>query len=43
MKLLVQLVNKASVTVDEKIIGKIDKGYLVFLGVSDADNIEIAD
>ncbi|MBP5660541.1 MAG: D-aminoacyl-tRNA deacylase, partial [Lachnospiraceae bacterium] len=34
MRLLIQLVNKASVTVDEKVIGKIDKGYLVFVGVS---------
>ena len=43
MRLLIQLVNKASVTVDEKVIGKIDKGYLVFLGVSDSDTKEIAD
>ena len=43
MKLLVQLVNSASVTVDDKIIGKIDKGYLVFLGVSNSDTKEIAD
>lgn len=43
MKLLIQLVNSASVTVDDKVIGKIDKGYLVFLGVSDSDTKEIAD
>ena len=43
MKLLIQLVNHASVTVDNKVIGKIDKGYLVFVGVSDADTKEVAD
>ena len=43
MRLLVQLVNSASVTVDEKIIGKIDKGYLVFVGVSNDDTKDIAD
>ena len=43
MKLLVQLVNKASVTVEEKVIGKIDKGYLVFVGVSDEDTKDTAD
>ena len=43
MRILIQIVNSASVTVDEKIIGKIDKGYLVFLGVSDSDTKETAD
>ena len=43
MKLLVQLVNHASVTVDNTIIGKIDKGYLVFVGVSDADSKDVTD
>ena len=43
MKLLIQLVNKASVTVEGKVIGKIDKGYLVFVGVSNEDTKEIAD
>ena len=43
MRLLVQLVNRASVTVDETVIGRIDKGYLVFVGVSDSDTKEIAD
>ena len=43
MKFVVQRVNNASCTVDEKITGKIDKGFLVFLGVSNEDTEEIAD
>lgn len=43
MKLLVQRVNKASVKVEKEIIGKIDKGFLVFLGVTHTDNEEVAD
>ena len=37
MRSVVQRVNYASVTVDGEIIGKIDKGLLVLLGVCDAD------
>ncbi|HBE09587.1 MAG: D-tyrosyl-tRNA(Tyr) deacylase [Eubacterium sp.] len=43
MKFVVQRVNNASCTVDEKITGKIDKGFLVFIGVSNEDTEEIAD
>ena len=43
MRLLIQLVNHASVTVDGRVTGSIDKGYLVFVGVSDSDTVEIAD
>lgn len=43
MKLLVQRVNNASVEVNKKVIGKIDKGFLVFLGITHTDNEEIAD
>ena len=43
MKLLVQRVNNASVKVEDKTIGKINKGFLVFLGVTHNDNEEIAD
>ena len=43
MKLLVQRVNNASVEVNRKVIGKIDKGFLVFLGITHTDTKEIAD
>ena len=37
MRSVIQRVNSASVTVDERIIGKIEKGLLVLLGVCDDD------
>lgn len=43
MKLVIQRVSKAHVTVNEKIVGKINKGFLVLLGVSNEDTKENAD
>ncbi len=43
MRFLIQRVNEASVSVDEKIIGKIQRGLLVFIGISGEDTTEIAD
>lgn len=43
MKLVIQRVTHASVTVDNDVIGKIGKGYMVLIGVSDTDTKEIAD
>lgn len=43
MKFVIQRVQHASVTVDHKVIGKIAKGFLVFIGVSNDDTKEIAD
>ena len=43
MRFLVQRVNKASVEVDGEIIGKIEKGFLVFIGMSETDDRIIAD
>jgi len=43
MNLVVQRVNSASVEVNKKIIGKIDKGFLVFLGITHEDDRSIAD
>ncbi|MBQ3407787.1 MAG: D-tyrosyl-tRNA(Tyr) deacylase [Clostridia bacterium] len=43
MKLVIQRVKYAEVKVDGKSIGKIDKGFLVLLGVGHDDTQEIAD
>lgn len=43
MRLVVQRVSNASVTVNGKVTGKIDKGFLVLLGVTCSDTREIAD
>ena len=38
MKAIIQRVNSAAVTVENKTVGKIEKGFLVLLGVCDADS-----
>lgn len=43
MKAVIQRVKYATVKVEEEVIGKIDKGLLIFLGVSDEDTKEDAD
>lgn len=43
MRFLIQRVNHASVTVDNKVVGRIDKGLLVFVGVYGEDTIAEAD
>lgn len=43
MKLVIQRVKWASVKVNNEIIGKIDKGFLVLLGVGPEDTMEKAD
>lgn len=43
MRMLVQRVLKAEVAVDKKIVGQINKGFLVFLGVSNEDSKETAE
>ncbi len=43
MKFVIQRVDKASVTVENKIVGEIGKGFLVLVGVCDTDTREIAD
>ena len=43
MKFLIQRVTQAEVVVDSRTIGQIQKGLLVFVGVSQNDTTEIAD
>jgi D-tyrosyl-tRNA(Tyr) deacylase len=43
MKAVVQRVSKASVTVNEKIVGEIGKGLLILLGVAETDEQADAD
>jgi len=40
MKVVIQRVNKASVHVDGKVVGAIDKGLLVLLGITHDDTEE---
>lgn len=40
MRIVIQRVRKASVTVDDRITGSIGTGLLVLLGIEDADNDE---
>ena len=43
MKALIQRVNKASVEVNKETIGSINKGSLVFLGITHKDTTKEAD
>ena len=43
MRFLIQRVTQAEVVVDSRTIGQIQKGFLVFVGVSQNDTTEIAD
>ena len=42
MKFVIQRVSKASVTVKNNVIGKIDKGFLVLIGITHSDTKEVA-
>ena len=43
MKFLIQIASNASVTVEDQIVGSIPYGYVVLIGVEDADTEETAD
>ena len=43
MKLVVQKVKYASVKVDDKLVGKIDNGFMVLVGITDTDTKETCD
>lgn len=40
MRAVIQRVSSANVVVDHKVVGEIDKGFLVLLGVEDQDTIQ---
>lgn len=43
MKFVIQRVKNASVSIDNNVVGKIDAGFLVLVGITDSDTREIAD
>lgn len=43
MKLVVQRVKQANVVVNQKVIGEIEQGFMVLIGISPTDTKEIAD
>lgn len=43
MRFVIQKVSGASVTVEEKVIGQIKKGFLVLIGIAEDDTTAIAD
>lgn len=43
MKFVIQRVKEAKVEVDNKTVGKIDKGFMVLIGITHTDTKEIAD
>lgn len=43
MRFVIQRVNHASVSVEGEVIGKINKGFMVLIGVANEDTKEIAD
>lgn len=43
MKFLIQIADDASVKIDNEVVGQIDSGFLVFIGVTNKDTKEIAD
>ena len=43
MRFVIQRVKHSSVTIDEEVKGKINKGYMVLIGIGQDDNEVIAD
>ena len=39
MKFVIQRVEKASVSVEEKLVGSIKNGFVMFVGVCDSDSV----
>ncbi len=42
MRLIIQRVSKASVSIDSKIVGQIQQGFLVLVGIENADQLDDA-
>ena len=43
MRIVVQRVTNSNVVVDKKIVGKINQGFLVLIGITSSDTKEVAD
>lgn len=43
MRFLIQRVSRAAVEVEQQTVGKIEHGFLVFVGICDGDTKEVAD
>jgi D-tyrosyl-tRNA(Tyr) deacylase len=43
MKFVIQRVSKGEVAIDKKVVGGINHGFVVLIGISSTDTIEIAD
>ena len=43
MKFVIQRVTHASCTIDGEVTGKINKGFMVLIGIAQDDTVEIAD
>ncbi|MCM1100482.1 MAG: D-aminoacyl-tRNA deacylase [Clostridium sp.] len=43
MRFVIQRVTEATVTVDDQTIGAIKKGFLVLIGITESDTVQIAD
>ena len=43
MKFVIQRVTHASVTVDRDVLGKLEKGFMVLIGIEDSDTQAVAD
>lgn len=43
MRFIIQRVQYANVKVDDKVVGNIDKGFMVLIGIEENDNKDIAD
>lgn len=43
MRFIIQRVSSASVSVENKVVGSIDTGFMVLIGITHTDNYEIAD